>query len=50
MRICKIELSNFRGIKAGSVVFPPHAVLLGANNTGKSTIAEARALLAGREV
>lgn len=49
MRICKIELSNFRGIKAGSVVFPPHAVLLGANNTGKSTIAEALALLAGRE-
>ncbi|MGI9067188.1 MAG: ATP-dependent nuclease [Pyrinomonadaceae bacterium] len=49
MRICKIELSNFRGIKAGSVVLPPHAVLLGANNTGKSTIAEALALLAGRE-
>jgi len=49
MRICKLELSNFRGIKSGSVVFPPHAVLLGANNTGKSTIAEALALLAGRE-
>jgi hypothetical protein len=49
MRICKIDLSNFRGIKTGSVVFPSHAVLLGANNTGKSTIAEALAVLAGRE-
>src|SRR5690348_5468502 len=49
VRICNVELNNFRGIKNGSVVFPPHSVLLGANNTGKSTIAEAMALLAGRE-
>jgi putative ATP-dependent endonuclease of the OLD family len=49
VRICKIELNNFRGIKTGSVVLPTHSVLLGANNTGKSTIAEALALLAGRE-
>jgi hypothetical protein len=49
VRICQVELHNFRGVKTGSVVLPPHAVLLGANNTGKSTIAEALALLAGRE-
>jgi hypothetical protein len=49
MRICKLELHNFRGIRSGSVTFPIHSVLLGSNNTGKSTIAEALALLAGRE-
>lgn len=49
MRICQIELSNFRGVKSGRIVLSPHTVLLGANNTGKSTIAESLALLAGRE-
>lgn len=49
MRICRLELQNFRGIQQGSVVLPQHAVLLGANNVGKSTIVEALALLFGRE-
>ena len=49
MRICRLELQNFRGIQRGSVVLPQHAVLLGANNVGKSTIVEALALLFGRE-
>ena len=49
MRICQIELRNFRGIQYGCVVLPRHAVLLGANNAGKSTIVEALALLFGRE-
>jgi putative ATP-dependent endonuclease of OLD family len=42
-------LRNFRGVKEGSIVLPKHAVLLGANNAGKSTIVEALALLFGRE-
>ncbi|MFY9555289.1 MAG: AAA family ATPase, partial [Blastocatellia bacterium] len=49
MRICKIEIENFRGIQKSSVVFPQHSVLLGANNAGKSAIAEALTMLAGRE-
>lgn len=49
MRICQIQLRNFRGVKEGSIVLPKHAVLLGANNAGKSTIVEALALLFGRE-
>jgi len=49
MRICQIELRGFRGIREGHLVLPKHAVLLGANNAGKSTIVEALALLFGRE-
>lgn len=49
MRICQIELKNFRGIREGKIVLPKHTVLLGANNAGKSTIVEALALLFGRE-
>lgn len=49
MRICQIELRNFRGIRAGRIVLPKHGVLLGANNAGKSTVVEALALLFGRE-
>jgi putative ATP-dependent endonuclease of OLD family len=49
MRICQIEFQNFRGIREGRVVLPRHAVLLGSNNAGKTTVVEALALLFGRE-
>lgn len=49
MRICQIELNNFRGIREGKIILPKHTVLLGANNAGKTTIVEALALLFGRE-
>ena len=49
MHICQIEFQNFRGIREGRVVLPKHAVLLGANNAGKTTVVEALALLFGRE-
>ena len=49
MRIAQIELRGFRGAKSGCVVLPRHAVLLGANDVGKSTLAEALALVAGKE-
>lgn len=49
MRICRIDLRNFRGIRQGCIDLPKHAVLLGANNAGKSTVVEALALLFGRE-
>ncbi|HYS04428.1 MAG TPA: AAA family ATPase [Candidatus Dormibacteraeota bacterium] len=49
MRISQIEIRNFRGIRHGRITLPAHAVLLGANNSGKTTIVESLALLFGRE-
>mgnify|MGYP003121073734 CR=1 FL=1 len=49
MRIAKLEIENFRGIKSGEIVFGDHPVLVGTNNTGKTTIIEALALIAGRD-
>lgn len=49
MRIVKITIKNFRGIKDGEILFPKHGVLVGDNNTGKSTILEAIDLALGPE-
>lgn len=49
MRVASISIDNFRGIKTGIVHFKRHTVLVGANNTGKSTIIEAITLLLGRD-
>jgi len=35
MRICQVEIENFRGVKRGKVVFPDHSVLFGPNNCGQ---------------
>lgn len=49
MRISQLDIRGFRGIKSGTIALPKHAVLLGANNAGKSTIVEALAILFGRD-
>jgi len=49
MRVANLALENFRGIKTGKIHFRQHTVLIGANNTGKSTIVEALTLLLGRD-
>lgn len=49
MYLCKLELQGFRGIKKGVIIFPEHCVLIGRNNSGKTTIAEAISLLLGRD-
>lgn len=49
MRVAILDIQNFRGIRAGSVHFKDHPVLIGANNTGKTTVIEALTLLLGRE-
>lgn len=49
MRIVKVAIKNFRGIKDGEIYFPNHGVLVGDNNTGKSTILEAIDLVLGPE-
>jgi putative ATP-dependent endonuclease of OLD family len=49
MRIAQIEFIDFRGLKTGVITLPPHSVLLGANNVGKTAVVEAIALVFGRE-
>ncbi len=47
MRVAKIKISNFRGIKTADILLPPHGVLIGDNNIGKTTILEALDLVLG---
>ena len=49
MRIAQVEISGFRGIRAGCVVLPQHGVLLGPNNVGKTALTDALTLVFGRE-
>ncbi|BEV17785.1 AAA family ATPase [Herbaspirillum sp. DW155] len=49
MRIASLEITNFRGVREAHIVFQKHTVLVGANNTGKSTVIEALTLLFGRD-
>ena len=39
--IRKLKLENFKGIKSGEIRLAPLTILLGANNSGKTTILEA---------
>jgi len=47
MKISKIRIAKFRGIKFSSILLPDHGVLIGDNNTGKSTVFEALDLTLG---
>jgi len=47
MRACRISMSHFRGISAAKIILPKHAVLIGDNNTGKTTVLEALDLTLG---
>ena len=47
MKIHSVEIKNFRGIRSTELFLPDHAVLIGDNNTGKSTILEAIDLVLG---
>lgn len=49
MRVTSLIIENFRGVRSGVVHFREHTVLVGANNTGKSTVIEALTLLLGRD-
>ena len=41
MKISRLKIRNFRGIKSADLLFPDHVVLISDNNTGKSTVLEA---------
>jgi putative ATP-dependent endonuclease of OLD family len=47
LKISQLSIENFRGIRTASLFFPDHAVLIGDNNVGKSTILEALDLAMG---
>jgi putative ATP-dependent endonuclease of OLD family len=50
MRIVRLQINGFRGIKEGTFHFSDHTALIGPNSSGKSTIIDAVALTFGREV
>jgi putative ATP-dependent endonuclease of the OLD family len=47
MKIYSVSIENFRGISSARLKLPDHAVLIGDNNTGKSTVLEAIDLALG---
>jgi len=47
MKIYSVTIENFRGIRSAKLVLPDHAVLIGDNNTGKSSVFEAMDLALG---
>jgi putative ATP-dependent endonuclease of the OLD family len=47
MKASRIKLSHFRGVSKATILLPNHAVLIGDNNTGKTTILEALDLALG---
>ena len=49
MKIVRMKIDNFRGIKTSELLFSDQVVLVGDNNSGKSTILEAIDLVLGPE-
>lgn len=47
MKVSHLEINNFRGVRSASLLLPNHGVLIGDNNTGKSTVLEALDLVLG---
>jgi len=49
MYIAKLSISNYRGISQADLKLSQHIILLGNNNSGKSTIIDAIGLVLGKE-
>ena len=47
MKIHSVGIQNFRGLRSAELVLPGHAVLIGDNSTGKSSVLEAIDLVLG---
>ena len=47
LKISRLKIRNFRGIRCADLVFPDHVVLIGDNNTGKSTVLDSIDLVLG---
>ena len=49
VEVRRLKIERFRGVADGSVTFPRRALLVGENNSGKSTVCEALELVLGPE-
>jgi putative ATP-dependent endonuclease of OLD family len=49
VKVRRISISNFRGVRSGSVLLGTRSLLVGANAVGKSTVCEALDLVLGLE-
>ena len=49
MKLARLQIRHFRGIKEATLLFSGHVVLVGDNNVGKSTVFEAIDLALGPE-
>lgn len=49
MHIVRLKISGFRGLRSADITLGRHSVLVGPNNSGKTTVIEALALLFGRD-
>ena len=47
MKVTRLKINNFRGIKKADLHFKDHSLIVGGNNVGKSTIFEALDLVLG---
>jgi putative ATP-dependent endonuclease of OLD family len=47
MKIVRLTISNFRGVKSAELLFDGHTLMVGANNVGKSTLCDALDLVLG---
>ena len=47
MKVARLRIENFRGIREATLLLPDHVVLVGDNNVGKSTVLEALDLALG---
>lgn len=50
MHIVRLKIAGLRGIRTADIQLGKHTVLVGANNTGKTTVVEALALMFGRDL
>ncbi len=48
MRLLRLSIEGYRGVREAEVWLAPHTVLLGQNGIGKSSLVDAAALLLGR--
>lgn len=49
MKVRRLALQNFRGVRSGTVLLGEQSLLVGANSVGKSTVCEALDLILGPE-
>lgn len=47
MKVVRLTIQNFRGIKSAELLFDGHTLMVGTNNVGKSTLCEALDLVLG---